>query len=100
MKSMDKLSSTLLGLSAQIAEGRCSSLELTEEAYSRIADTKGEGKRAFIRLFKETAIATAKSWDTLRAVKSPPPPLAGIPISVKDLFDVAGSTTTAGSVVL
>ena len=100
MKSMDKLSSTLLGLSAQIAEGRCSSLELTEEAYSRIADTKGEGKRAFIRLFKETAIATAKAWDTLRAAKFPPPPLAGIPISVKDLFDVAGSTTTAGSVVL
>ena len=97
---MTKRPDTLQALSAQLAAGRCSSLELTEQAYRRIADPQGEGKRAFIRLFSDSALATAKASDTLRAAGSPLPPLSGIPISVKDLFDVAGSTTTAGSLVL
>src|SRR5579883_2416873 len=46
------------------------------------------------------ARAQADAVDRLRAAGAALPPLAGLPVSVKDLFDVAGSVTTAGSVVL
>jgi amidase/aspartyl-tRNA(Asn)/glutamyl-tRNA(Gln) amidotransferase subunit A len=55
---------------------------------------------SFIRRFDAMARATARSVDALHAAGSPVPPLAGLSVSVKDLFDVAGMPTTAGSVVL
>jgi len=54
----------------------------------------------FIRRFDAPAEAAARAIDALRAAGAPLPPLAGLAISVKDLFDVAGYTTTAGSRVL
>ncbi|MDP9096963.1 MAG: amidase, partial [Pseudomonadota bacterium] len=44
--------------------------------------------------------ASADAIDRLRRVGRAPGPLAGIPISIKDLFDVAGETTAAGSAIL
>jgi aspartyl-tRNA(Asn)/glutamyl-tRNA(Gln) amidotransferase subunit A len=67
---------------------------------ARIADPQGVGPQTFIRVFGETARAAADAWDRVRASGAPLPPLAGIPIAVKDLFDVAGSVTTAASPVL
>jgi aspartyl-tRNA(Asn)/glutamyl-tRNA(Gln) amidotransferase subunit A len=49
---------------------------------------------------QEPARASADYFDKLRKLGASPGPFAGIPISVKDLFDVAGDVTTAGSVVL
>jgi aspartyl-tRNA(Asn)/glutamyl-tRNA(Gln) amidotransferase subunit A len=54
-----------------------------------IDDPAGQGAKAFIRRFSEVADA-----------RLPAGPLAGVPVSVKDLCDVAGSVTTAGSKVL
>jgi len=68
--------STIREASAELADGRCSSVELTEEALRRIADPAGQGRHSFIRLFRETALAEARSWDALRAAGSPLPPLA------------------------
>jgi len=56
--------------------------------------------RAFIRTDLDLARATAVSVDRLRALGAPVPPLAGLAISVKDLFDVANQVTAAGSMVL
>ena len=50
-----------------------------------------------MRVFREAALAAADASDRLRAAGVVPSPLAGIPVSVKDLFDVAGYTTLAGS---
>jgi aspartyl-tRNA(Asn)/glutamyl-tRNA(Gln) amidotransferase subunit A len=70
---------------------------LVEACYERIDDPRGEGPRTFIRRFDEAALATAAAWDAMREAHVPLPLLAGLPISIKDLTDVAGSVTTAGS---
>src|SRR5262249_20201490 len=73
---------------------------LTEEALTRIADPAGEGQRAFTRVYAKQARAVAEAQDLIRGAGVPAGPLAGIPVSIKDLFDVAGEPTTAGSKVL
>ncbi|HYD81831.1 MAG TPA: amidase [Paucimonas sp.] len=54
----------------------------------------------FTRLYPEAARAAAACADALQAAGAELPPLAGLPVSVKDLVDVAGEPTLAGSVVL
>ncbi|MBL8698729.1 MAG: amidase [Alphaproteobacteria bacterium] len=71
-----------------------------EACLARIADPAGEGVRAFTRVYAEHARAEADAIDRLRAAGVPLGPLAGRIVSIKDLFDVAGEPTTAGSVVL
>jgi aspartyl-tRNA(Asn)/glutamyl-tRNA(Gln) amidotransferase subunit A len=70
------------------------------DCLARIASTTGEGSRVFLKLYGEQALATADFYDRMRQQGARPSRYAGIPISVKDLFDVAGDTTTAGSTVL
>ncbi len=91
---------TILQLAADLAAGRTSSRKLTDEAIARIEDPKGEGKRAFIKVFKTQAIAAADASDAQRKAGLVAGPLAGIPISIKNLCDVAGETTLAGSKAL
>jgi len=57
-------------------------------------------RHSFVSTSFETAAAVAAAIDTLRAVGVPVPPLAGMAVSVKDLFDVQGEVTAAGSTVL
>lgn len=83
-----------------LAGGALSSAQLLEQCLEKIADKSGEGPRTFIRMFEPQARSAARCWDELRKSGSPLPVLAGVPISVKDLFDVAGSTTLAGSMAL
>jgi aspartyl-tRNA(Asn)/glutamyl-tRNA(Gln) amidotransferase subunit A len=54
----------------------------------------------FLRVHQREALATADRIDAQRAGGAMLPELAGIPISIKDLFDEAGVTTTSGSTVL
>jgi aspartyl-tRNA(Asn)/glutamyl-tRNA(Gln) amidotransferase subunit A len=88
---------TILQLAADLAAGRTSSRKLTDEAIARIEDPKGEGKRAFIKVYKQQAMAAADASDAQRKAGLVPGPLAGIPVSIKNLCDVAGETTLAGS---
>lgn len=90
----------LLALGAELRAGRVRSRELVETALAAIAAPEGEGARTFLRVFAEEARKAADSIDARFAAGGFLPPLAGIPISIKDLFDVAGLPTTAGSVVL
>ena len=87
-------------LATALAERTVSARELIEHCLARIADPCGEGARTFLRRFAAGARAHANAVDQLRAAGARLPPLAGIPVSVKDLFDIAGEVTTAGSVVL
>jgi aspartyl-tRNA(Asn)/glutamyl-tRNA(Gln) amidotransferase subunit A len=91
---------TILQLAADLAAGRTSSRKLTDEALARIEDPKGEGKRAFIKVYKSQAIAAADASDALRKAGIVAGPLAGIPMSIKNLCNVAGETTLAGSKAL
>lgn len=85
---------------SSFASGATSSAALTEECLARIADPKGEGRRSFVKVWADEARAAAKAQDSLRKAGLAPSPIAGIPISVKDMFDVAGETTLAGSKAL
>jgi aspartyl-tRNA(Asn)/glutamyl-tRNA(Gln) amidotransferase subunit A len=83
-----------------LASFRSTARELVETSLARIADPAGEGARTFIKVYADQARASADAIDALRHAGRAPGPFAGIPISLKDLLDVAGETTTAGSVVL
>jgi len=85
---------------AAIDAGHSSALTLTESALDRIADPEGEGTRAFTQVFAERALRLAQASDSLRTAGLKRSPLEGLPVSIKDLFDVAGTRTTAGSTVL
>lgn len=77
-----------------------SSRERLEQALARIADPKGEGKRACLTVYAEEARATADASDARAAHGVSLGPLDGAIVSIKDLFDVAGEPTRAGSKVL
>jgi aspartyl-tRNA(Asn)/glutamyl-tRNA(Gln) amidotransferase subunit A len=81
-------------------EAGASSRDLVEECLARIDDRSGEGTRTFLKVHAEAARAAADYHDRLRAAGAAPSPYAGIPVSIKDLFDIAGDVTTAGSVAL
>ena len=87
-------------LSRDLSAGRTSSRELVEQALARIADPAGEGARAFIKVYAESARADADQADRLRKAGIVRSAVDGLPVSVKDLFDVAGDVTRAGSRVL
>jgi aspartyl-tRNA(Asn)/glutamyl-tRNA(Gln) amidotransferase subunit A len=91
---------TVEALSADLAAGRTSSRALLDVALARIADTAGEGARAFMKVYAESARADADHSDRLRKAGVVRSPLEGLPVSVKDLFDVAGDVTRAGSKLL
>src|SRR3954467_3289828 len=88
---------TLGSLAADLDAGRTTARALVDECLTRIADTEGEGARAFLHVDAEAAIEAAEAMDRLREVNAAPSPFAGIPISVKDLFDIKGQVTRAGS---
>ena len=87
-------------LAADLAAGRSTARALAEQALARIDDPKGEGARAFLRVDREAAIEAADASDRLRRRGVVRSALEGVPVSVKDLFDVAGQVTAAGSVAL
>lgn len=91
---------TVFELSSALASGATTSEALAEEILAKAADPAGEGKRIFISLEPQKVLAQARASDVLRKAGIVPSPLAGLPISIKDLFDVTGEVTTAGSVVL
>ena len=91
---------TIEHLSHELAAGRTTAVALAEAALARARDPAGEGARVFTALGTERALAAARASDLLRAAGVVRSPLEGIPVSIKDLFDVAGEVTTAGSTVL
>jgi aspartyl-tRNA(Asn)/glutamyl-tRNA(Gln) amidotransferase subunit A len=79
-----------------LAAGTTTSRALTEACLDRIADPAGEGGAAFTAVYADAARAMADAADALcQAGRAPR--YAGIPIGVKDLFDIAGETNRAGS---
>src|SRR5712672_196508 len=88
---------TVAALADDLANGRSSAGKLVEECLARIGDPAGEGQRAFIHVDKEAALEAADAMDRLRKAHAAPSPYAGIPVSIKDLFDIKGQVTRAGS---
>src|SRR5207237_9248590 len=84
---------TLARLASDLAALRISSRDLVTDCLTRISSVTGEGSRTFLKVYGEQALATADFYDRMRQQGAPLSRYAGIPVSVKDLFDVAGDTT-------
>src|SRR5262245_62709332 len=97
---MPNPSAPIAALARSLAQGKTTSRALVEEALARITDAGGEGGRAFTKVHAQSALGAAAACDRARRQGAPLPALAGLPVSVKDLFDIAGDVTTAGSTVL
>jgi aspartyl-tRNA(Asn)/glutamyl-tRNA(Gln) amidotransferase subunit A len=91
---------TLDALANALATGETTSAALVEDCLERIDDDAGEGARVFVSVAHESARRAAHAMDALRSAAAAPSRFAGIPVSVKDLFDIAGEVTRAGSIVL
>ena len=88
---------TLVELSLRLSRRETTSRALVEECLERIADPTGEGPRAFLTVYADRGRAEADAVDAARAKGDALPRFAGIPLAIKDLFDVAGEPTRAGS---
>lgn len=80
----------------QIADGLITSQQLVEACLERIAETDG-GIGAWVHLDHETALAQARDLDDLRRKGRTLGPLHGVPVGLKDIFDVKDMPTECGS---
>src|SRR5690625_7705674 len=97
---MPVLTQPILELQRALVQGQITARALTKKALARAQDPQGEGQRAFLQLHEQEALIAADISDTLRAAGQARSPLEGIPVSIKDVFDVAGEQTRGGSRVL
>ena len=84
-------------LRARIAAGELSHEALVQRALDGAVQPAAQ--HVFTRLYADAALAAARHADAARKAGVELGPLAGLPVSVKDLYDVAGETTMAGSAV-
>jgi aspartyl-tRNA(Asn)/glutamyl-tRNA(Gln) amidotransferase subunit A len=89
---------TIDGVKESLAAKKISARELAAEHYSRIAASKN--LNAYLALSEERAFAQADRVDAMIATGEPLPPLAGVPIALKDVLSTRGVRTTCGSKIL
>jgi aspartyl-tRNA(Asn)/glutamyl-tRNA(Gln) amidotransferase subunit A len=93
---LDLAEATATEIAQSMARGETTALAVTEAALARIAKLDPL-LNAFTDVTAERARARAQALDAERAAGKPPGPLAGVPFAVKNLFDVKGLATRAGS---
>lgn len=88
---------TIATLRARLAREETSCEHLVSDALER---AQGESARyVFTKIYADAALATARHADASRKAGVGLPPLAGLPVTIKDLYDVIGEPTQAGSIV-
>ncbi|MEJ1156667.1 AtzE family amidohydrolase [Prosthecomicrobium sp. N25] len=90
------MAETARAMADAVRAGRSTATGLVDAALARIAATDPT-INAFTAVLAERALAEAAGIDAARAAGAPLGPLAGVPFAVKNLFDLSGSTTLAGS---
>ena len=88
--------STTTEIAATVASGKVSALAVIEDALARIGE-RNPVLNAFTAVTAERARARASAIDAAAARKQKLGPLAGVPFAVKNLFDISGLATVAGS---
>ena len=99
MNDSDSAFQTITGLAARLRARELTAVALTEHTLERIRALDGR-LHAFIALTAERALAQARAADLALQAGVDLGPLHGIPFAVKDLYDVAGVATTAGTHLL
>ena len=90
---------TLAALRTGIASGAVKAVDLAAGYYGRIAALNPQ-LNVYLSLTKERALEQAAYIDALAAKGDPLPPLAGIPVGIKDVLVMRGAPATAGSRIL
>ncbi len=90
--------STALELAATVRGGKMTAMELVSRSLADISARNG-ALNSVTDVYSERALDDAAQVDRDIASGKDPGPLAGVPFAVKNLFDVAGSRTRAGSVI-
>jgi aspartyl-tRNA(Asn)/glutamyl-tRNA(Gln) amidotransferase subunit A len=90
---------TITSVREALAAKRISARELATEHYKRIAVRNSE-LNAFLTLSESRAYAQADRVDRMVAEGKPLPPLAGVPVAIKDVLSTRGVRTTCGSKIL
>src|ERR1700745_2123781 len=90
---------TIDQIRSSIADRKTSAGALAQEFYTRIRKTDPE-IGAFLTLSEERALAQAERIDKMAAAGKPLPPLAGVPVAIKDVMVTRDVRTTAGSKML
>ena len=96
---MDVISLTIDAAQSAIQERKTTALALAEAHYARIQKEDGQ-IGAFLTLSKERALQQADRIDRMVAEGKKLPPLAGVPVGIKDVMSTRGVRTTAGSKIL
>ncbi|GLW06149.1 glutamyl-tRNA(Gln) amidotransferase subunit A [Microtetraspora sp. NBRC 13810] len=96
---MSLIHKTAAELSALMAAGEVSAVEVTQAHLDRIAEVDGK-LHAFLHVGDESALEQARAIDARRAAGEELGPLAGVPIAHKDVFTTVDMPTTAGSKIL
>jgi len=84
---------------SRIQQRETTTFALAEAHYARINEKDGE-IGAFLTLCRDRAMAQADRIDRMAAEGKPLPPLAGVPVAIKDVMSTHGVRTTAGSKML
>jgi aspartyl-tRNA(Asn)/glutamyl-tRNA(Gln) amidotransferase subunit A len=90
---------TIEGIRGAIAEQHTTALAVVEQCYERIRSEDGE-IGAFLTLSEERAMSQVERIHKLAIAGKPLPPLAGVPIAIKDVMVMRGVRTTAASKIL
>jgi aspartyl-tRNA(Asn)/glutamyl-tRNA(Gln) amidotransferase subunit A len=90
---------TISGVQEALTAKKISARELVADYYKRI-DARNPELNAYLTLSKDRAYAQVERVDALVAAGKPLPPLAGVPIAVKDVISTRGVRTTCGSKIL
>jgi aspartyl-tRNA(Asn)/glutamyl-tRNA(Gln) amidotransferase subunit A len=90
---------TIDGIRAAIAAGKTTAAATTTDFYTRIRK-QDPSIGAFLALSEERAFAQAERVDQMAAEGRPLPPLAGVPVAIKDVMVTRDVRTTAGSKIL
>lgn len=88
---------TIAALRARIAAGDTTHEALVADLLARAE--RPDAAHVFTALYADAALAAARHADAMVRAGVARPALAGLPVTIKDLYDVAGETTLAGSVV-
>jgi aspartyl-tRNA(Asn)/glutamyl-tRNA(Gln) amidotransferase subunit A len=86
-------------IARKVATKEISAVEVARACLARLERLDGT-LRAFITTCADGALEAARAVDAAVGAGAPPGPLAGVPVGLKDLIDVAGVRTTAGSRIL
>jgi aspartyl-tRNA(Asn)/glutamyl-tRNA(Gln) amidotransferase subunit A len=91
------MNQSILALRSRIRQGETSHESVVATAIEQASESAAN--HVFTRLYADAALAAARQADAAMAAGIVLPALAGLPVSIKDLYDVAGEPTQAGSVV-